>query len=66
MTPNVKITKRSHAYKGYTSSYNVDIINFFNAELQLKVTESSIKNKLLDLLSELTGSKSIAKLVVEF
>ena len=27
-----KITKRSHAYKGYASFYNVDIFNSFNPE----------------------------------
>ena len=31
-----KITKRSHAYKGYASSDNVYILNSFNSELQLK------------------------------
>ena len=39
---NVKITKRSHAFKGYASSYNVKILNSFNPELQLKDTESAI------------------------
>ena len=42
---NVKITKRSHAFIGYASFYNV--------EVQLKDTASAIKNKLKDLLSEL-------------
>ena len=28
-----KIAKRSHAHKGYASSYNVDILNSFNLEL---------------------------------
>ena len=27
---NVKITKREHAFKGYVSSYNVNILNSFN------------------------------------
>ena len=44
----VKITKRSRAFKGYASSYNVEILNSFNPELQLKDTESAIKNKLID------------------
>ena len=30
-----KITKWAHAFKGYTSSYNVGILNSFNPELQL-------------------------------
>ena len=49
---NVKITKRPHAFKVYASSYyNVDILNSFNPELQLKNTESATKNKLIELLS---------------
>ena len=44
----VKITKQSRAFKGYASSYNVEILNSFNPELQLKDTESAIKNKLID------------------
>ena len=43
---NIKITKRAHVFKGYASSYNVEILNSFNPELQLKDTESWIKNKL--------------------
>ena len=43
---NAKITKRAHAFKGYTGSYNVEFLNTFNAKLQLKDTESAIKNKL--------------------
>ena len=31
--------------QGYASSYNVEILNFCNPELQLK--ESAIKNKLI-------------------
>ena len=54
---NVKRTKRSHAFQGYASSYNVEIMSVFNPELQLEDTESAIKNKLIDLLSELKGSK---------
>ena len=47
---NVKITKLSHAFKGYASSNNVTILNSFNPELQLKDTSFTIKNKLIDLL----------------
>ena len=43
---NIKITKRAHVFKRYASSYNVEILNSFNPELQLKDTESGIKNKL--------------------
>ena len=34
-----------HAFKGYASSYVVEILNFFNPELQFKDTEPAIKNK---------------------
>ena len=53
--------------QGYASSYNVEILkNSFNPELQFKDTESAIKNKLLDLLSELKGIKYVTTLVLEF
>ena len=41
-----KITKRAYAFKGFASSYNVEILISFKPELQLKDTESEIKNKL--------------------
>ena len=44
---NVRIIKRAHAFKGFASSYNVDILNSSNLELQLKETESAIKSKLI-------------------
>ena len=44
---NVRIIKRAHAFKGFASSYNVDILNSSNLELQLKDTESAIKSKLI-------------------
>ena len=31
-----KVTERSHAYKGCTYTYNVEIFNSFNPELQLR------------------------------
>ena len=39
---------------------------YFNPELQLKVTESAIKNKLIDLLSEFKGFKCVLRIVLEF
>ena len=54
---NVKIKKRSHAYRGYPSIFNAKILNLFNLKLQLKDTESAMKNKLISLLSELRGFK---------
>ena len=50
---NLIITKRAHALKGFASTYNVDILNSFNPELQLKDTESAIKSKLIELLTQL-------------
>ena len=41
-----EIKKRAHAFKGFLSSYDVEILNSFNSELQLNDTESAIKNKL--------------------
>ena len=63
---NVKITKQSHVHKGYASTYNVEILNFFNPELQLKDTELAIKNKLIDLLYKLRSFTFVATLVLEF
>ena len=54
---NIKITKRQHVFKGYASTYNVEILNCFNPELQLKDTESAIKSKLIKLLTQLKGFK---------
>ena len=42
---DVKVTKRANAFKGYASSYNVEILNYFKPELQLKDTNYAIKNK---------------------
>ena len=33
---NIKIMKQAHAFKGYASSYNVEIFNSFDPELQIK------------------------------
>ena len=58
--------KSSHAYKYYANTNNVESLNSFNPELQLKGTESSIRNKLIDLLIELKGFKFVTTLVLEF
>ena len=63
---NVEIRKRSHTYKGYWSTYYVEILNSFNHELQLEDTKIIIKNKLIDLLSKLIGFKFVAILVLVF
>ena len=38
----------------------------FNSELVFKDTESSIRNKLKDLLTKMGGSKFVTTLVLEF
>ena len=53
----VKITKWPHASKDYASSYNVEILNSFNIELEIKDTESAIKSKLTNLLAQWIGFK---------
>ena len=52
-----KIMKQFNTYHGYASFYNVQILNFFNPEVQLQDTESAIRCKLRDLLTELKGFK---------
>ena len=54
----VTITIQSHAFKGYANSYNVEVLNCFTLEVQLKNIESAIKIKLIDLLSESKYFKS--------
>ena len=52
--------------KGYANTYSVKILNDFNPELQLKDIENAIRNKLIDLLTELKGFKFMMTLVLEF
>ena len=53
---NVKITKREHDFKGYTS----------NPEIQVKDTESALKSKLIELLMQIKGLKFMKTLVLLF
>ena len=62
----IKLTKREHAFKGPASNYNVEILNSFNPELQLKDTESAMKNKLKKLLSKFRGFKLVKTLILVF
>lgn len=48
-----KITKQSHAYIGYTSTYNVEISDSYKPELQLIGVKFAIRSKLIDLLTKL-------------
>ena len=54
---NIKITKREHALKSFTSTYNAEILNSFNPEVQLKFQK---------LLSELRRFKFVTTLVLVF
>ena len=63
---NVKITKRKDAFKGFASTYNVEILNSFNPELQLKDTEPAIKSKLIELLTQLKSFKLMKTLFIVF
>ena len=63
---NIEITKIEHAFKGFASNYNVEILNSFNPELQLTDTESAIKNELKKILSELRGFKFVTTLALVF
>ena len=40
---NIKIIKREHAFEGFASTYNVEILNYLNPKLQIKSIESAIK-----------------------
>ena len=63
---NVKIALQEHDFKGYASTFNVQILISFNPGLQLKDTESAIKNKLTKLLTQLKGFKFVTTLLLVF
>ena len=49
----------------YLSTYNVDILIFFNPELQLQDTDSAIRNKVKDVLTDFEGFKFATTLILE-
>ena len=53
-------------FNRFTINYNAGILTFFNPELQLKVTEFAIKNKLKKILSKVRGFKFNTALVLVF
>ena len=59
---NVKTTKRVHAFKGFTSSYNVEIL--FAGILLTLNNNLKILNKLKKLLIGLKGFKFVTVLVL--
>ena len=52
--------KRALALKGYGSSSHVEVLNTFNPELEPKDTESAIKSKLIELLTQIKSFKFVA------
>ena len=60
------MAKRAHAFKGFASSYNVEIFYYFDPELQFKDIGSTSKSKLINLLSKSRGFKSVTTLVLVF
>ena len=59
-------TKQAHAFKGYGSTYNIENLNSFYSELQLRDTETTIKSKLIYLLIQLKGFKFVTTIVSIF
>ena len=47
--------KRSHAYRGYASTYSAKFLIVLIPSYNLKILNKQLNNKLIDLLSELRG-----------
>ena len=62
----IKITIQEHAFKGYATTYNFEILSSFNSEIQLKDPESAIKSKLIELLTQWKDFKFVETLVLVF
>ena len=60
------VLKEKNAFKGYASSYNVEILNSFYPKLQLKDTESAIKNKLRKSLPESKRFEFVTTIVLMY
>ena len=63
---NEKNIKSEHIFKGYSSTYNGEFLIYFNPELQLKDTESTIERKQTGLMTQLKGFKFVTILVLVF
>ena len=57
---------RTNAFKNYSHTHNVENLNSFNPELQLKNTKSVIENKLKNSLNELKRLKLVIALVYKY
>lgn len=66
ITKKLKRQKQPHVFKNYACTYNLEILKFFNPELQLKSTKSTIKNKLKNSLNEIKGFKIVITLALKF
>ena len=62
----LKRKKQGHVFKNYACTYNLEILKFFNPELQLKSTNSTIKNNLKNSLNEIKGFKIVITLALKF
>ena len=60
---NVTITKLELPFTSFASTYDVRILNSSDRELQLKETESAIKSKLIELLTQLKAFKFVTTLI---
>ena len=63
---NVTITKLKHNFKSFASFYNVKIQYSINHKLQLKDTQSAIKNRLIELWTQLKFFKFLKTLFLVF
>ena len=61
-----KITEKGHSFKDFAGTCDVEVLHYFNLELELEDTESAIKSKLKKWLSELRGFKFVTTLVLVF
>ena len=58
------LNKQNEKNKTSTCPYNVEVLNSFNHELQLRDPELVIKNKLIHLFTQLKSFKFVAILVL--
>ena len=62
----MKLPKRAYAFQVFTSIHNVETLNSYNPELQLKDTEFENKSELTNLLTQIKGFKFVPTLVLVF
>ena len=57
----LNVVKTNHAFRGYTMSYKVELVEKKDPIKQLEASKSSIKDLFNDLLNETKGFKSYIK-----